>query len=59
MLFEARLSAAHRRCVYYKRIAVLFIDLNRFKHINDSLGHSGRRSLLKSIADRLKVVPTR
>jgi diguanylate cyclase (GGDEF)-like protein/PAS domain S-box-containing protein len=47
----AQAMAAARR--QQQQLAVLFVDVDRFKHINDSLGHAIGDQLLLSVAGRL------
>lgn len=47
------LALAHRR---ERNVAVMFVDLDRFKTINDTLGHEVGDKLLVAVADRLKRV---
>ena len=55
ILFNDRLiqsmAMAHRQ---RKKLAVLYLDIDRFKHVNDSAGHAAGDPLLQSIAARLR-----
>jgi diguanylate cyclase (GGDEF)-like protein len=50
-LLSQAISQAQR---HHRQLAVAFIDLDRFKQINDTLGHVAGDELLKQVASRLK-----
>ncbi|GAA3403766.1 putative bifunctional diguanylate cyclase/phosphodiesterase [Paenibacillus hodogayensis] len=54
-MFKDRLTALlTKRGSRQKGLAVLFLDLDQFKHVNDTMGHETGDALLKTVADRIR-----
>jgi diguanylate cyclase (GGDEF)-like protein/PAS domain S-box-containing protein len=55
LLFSSALDKSLQRAAREsRRCAVLFIDVDRFKLINDTMGHDAGDTVLRTVADRIK-----
>ncbi len=53
-LFLDQLQQAISRAQPHRRVAILFLDLDRFKNINDSLGYTAGDQLLQQLSERFR-----
>lgn len=54
--FEGRLTRTLKDCKTNEHAAVLFLDGDRFKEINDNYGHAAGDVVLTTIADRIRAL---
>ena len=55
-LLNERIVQALRHAGQDEQMAILMLDLDRFKHVNDTLGHHAGDVLIKEVAQRLQLL---
>ncbi|MBX9932497.1 MAG: EAL domain-containing protein [Methylobacterium sp.] len=55
VLFQQRLEAAQAALTEGDRFAVLALDLDEFKNVNDTFGHAAGDALLRAVSQRLRL----